>query len=627
MKLLGEKVVSALETGFEIFQIIRKEGIAGLWKYLKEKFSDLKETVLGAIKEMIITKVIEAGIKWVLGLMSPAGAFVKAALMIIDIVKFFIERGSQIIELVKAFIEGVKAVASGSVQKVANAIENALAKAIPVLIGFLASLLGIGGLASKVQKLIKKIRSRIDKAIDKVILKAKKWFKKAGSKVKGAAAKIFSWWKIKKNFKSKDGKSHKLFFKGTGKSAKLMVASVETPLTKFLDKAKPKEGKESLKTNALAKSREIDSMKANKKAEKDKAAAEKIQKDIDTKMGELVPIVNELMTGENKKVQLLVNWLNKKVTEPDDKGGEVLKKFSDEATTTKDTKKHQIYIIDSMKSTKGDRILWYRMRRGTETPNDYMAIHINENGILLPGNESKKYIPPHSEFDPKGLNVIKDGKKYVAKYKTKQLGGTGKEQDYTVDIKFDEIEKGHGDYNENRKVVGKDMLKKPRGRGRGKHDSAGNGFDNAHLIGDRFGGTGYNQSFNIYPSSPNYNQKTMADVEDDLFPKIFDNTEFKMTVDATIKHTLGKEDTPKNEIMDKLLSAEIKKDTKGKTKEEVEKEMIKKMRSYIKNDLNKIPGQFIKVNYKVEQDKNTNSMTPDIGVDSDYDTAIAKRRP
>lgn len=234
VKLLGEPVVRVLEAGFEVFQIIRNEGIAGLWNYIKEQFNDLKETVIDAIKSMVITQVIQAGIKWVLGLMSPAGAFIKAAMMIIDIVKFFIERGRQILELVSAFIEGVKAVASGSVARVAQAIENALARAIPVVIGFLASLLGIGGLASKVQNLIKRIRARIDKAIDKVILKAKKWFRQAGSKIKGAATKFFKWWKAKKNFKGDDGKTHKLYFAGEGNSAKLMVASNPTAFSDFI---------------------------------------------------------------------------------------------------------------------------------------------------------------------------------------------------------------------------------------------------------------------------------------------------------------------------------------------------------------------------------------------------------
>lgn len=193
VKMLGEPVVEAMEKGFELFQIIRKDGVQGLWEYIKEQFTDLKEMVIDAIRDMIVTKVIEAGIKWILGLLSPAGAFIKAAMLIIDIVKFFVERAAQIFELVQAFIEGIKAVASGNVSAVAKAIEKALVKAIPILIGFLAALVGVTGLTSKIQKIIKKVRKRIDKAIRKIIKKAKRAFGKLMGKKKpkkGDAKKI-----------------------------------------------------------------------------------------------------------------------------------------------------------------------------------------------------------------------------------------------------------------------------------------------------------------------------------------------------------------------------------------------------------------------------------------------------
>ena len=229
VKHLGEPMVKAMETGFEIFMIIKDKGIAGLWEYIKEQFSDLKELVMDTIRDMIITKVIEAGIKWILGLMSPAGAFLKAAMMIIDIVRFFVERGSQIIELVKAFVDGITAIASGNVSAVAKAVENALVKAIPVLIGFLAALAGVTGLTKKVQKLVGRIRGRIDRAIDKVILKGKKAFRKlvksGKAKVKGAVRSVLNWLGVKEKYKDAAGESHELYLKGDEKNAKLMRAS------------------------------------------------------------------------------------------------------------------------------------------------------------------------------------------------------------------------------------------------------------------------------------------------------------------------------------------------------------------------------------------------------------------
>jgi len=186
VKLFGEPVVAGMEKSVEIFQIIANQGPMGLWEQVQEQFGDLKETVIEEIKGMLITQVITAGVKWIIGLLNPASAFVKAAMAIYDIVMFFINQGSQVVELVNAVIEAITAIASGAVGGAAKLVENALARSLPVVIGFLASLLGISGLAKKVQGIVKKIRSRIDKAIDKVLKKAKSLFKgKNGKKGKG----------------------------------------------------------------------------------------------------------------------------------------------------------------------------------------------------------------------------------------------------------------------------------------------------------------------------------------------------------------------------------------------------------------------------------------------------------
>jgi hypothetical protein len=183
VKLFGEPMVAGMEKSVEIFQIIANQGPMGLWEHVQEQFGDLKETVIEEIKGMLITQVIMAGVKWIIGLLNPASAFVKAAMAIYDIVMFFVNQGSQVVELVGAITDAVVAIASGAVGGAAKLVENALAKSLPVVIGFLASLLGIGDLAKKVQGIVKKVRDRIDLAIDKVLQKAKSLFK--GKKGKG----------------------------------------------------------------------------------------------------------------------------------------------------------------------------------------------------------------------------------------------------------------------------------------------------------------------------------------------------------------------------------------------------------------------------------------------------------
>lgn len=244
-KVIGEPVMKVLETSFEMVQIVRKEGVAGLWEHLKDQFADLKETVMDAIMDIIQTQVIQAGIKWIMGLMTPVGAFIKAAMAIIDVVKFFIQRAAQIMELVKAFTDSIKAIASGNVGAVAKSIENALGRAVPVLIGFLASLLGIGGLADKVVGVIRKIRERIVKAITKfwtfVKIKGGKLLNKLGIGKKGKDGEKDKKGMTKNDKKLEDsevgetiyfsaeGENHRLWISTKGNNVEVMVAS--TPMS------------------------------------------------------------------------------------------------------------------------------------------------------------------------------------------------------------------------------------------------------------------------------------------------------------------------------------------------------------------------------------------------------------
>ncbi len=192
VNMFGETTVGAMEQGVEMFQVIKERGLEGMWEQVQEDFTDLKATVMDQIKNMVITQVITAGIKWIIGLLNPASAFVKACMAIYDIVMFFVNQGSQIIELVNAVVDSIAAIANGAVGGAAQMVEQALVKALPVAIGFLASLLGISGLAKKVQTIIKKIRKRIDKAINKLLKKAKKLFQKNNKQSKNSQKDIRS---------------------------------------------------------------------------------------------------------------------------------------------------------------------------------------------------------------------------------------------------------------------------------------------------------------------------------------------------------------------------------------------------------------------------------------------------
>src|SRR5262249_32263664 len=133
--------------------------------------SDLKDVVISAIQDWLIGQIIKAATIKVISLFNPVGAIIQAILMIYNTVMFFIERINQILELVESIINSVDKIARGDIGAAANWVEKSLARTIPVIIAFLARLLGISGITQKIKEIIKKLQDRVDKAVDKVIEK------------------------------------------------------------------------------------------------------------------------------------------------------------------------------------------------------------------------------------------------------------------------------------------------------------------------------------------------------------------------------------------------------------------------------------------------------------------------
>jgi hypothetical protein len=181
VRIVGEDVVARLEQFAEPFVVLIKEGPGGLWDWIKEQLSNLKDRVIGEIQDWVVTKVIKAGIVWIISLLNPAAAFIKACKAIYEIIMFFIERGSQIMEMVNAVIDSIAAIAKGAIGGVATKIENALGRILPVAIGFLASLLNLGGISDKIREIITNLREPVGDAVDWLIEKSVALVRAAGN--------------------------------------------------------------------------------------------------------------------------------------------------------------------------------------------------------------------------------------------------------------------------------------------------------------------------------------------------------------------------------------------------------------------------------------------------------------
>jgi hypothetical protein len=99
---------------------------------------------------------------------NPAGAIIQAVMAIYNTVMFFIERGSQIAALAEAVFNSIGTIAAGNVAGAANYVEQTMGRSLPVMISFLARLLGLGGVSEHIKNVIKKMQTPIENVMNKL---------------------------------------------------------------------------------------------------------------------------------------------------------------------------------------------------------------------------------------------------------------------------------------------------------------------------------------------------------------------------------------------------------------------------------------------------------------------------
>ena len=280
VKAIGETAVKALETTFDIVVTLVTEGPAAAWDQIKDQLAKLKDMVIGGIIDMIVGAVVKKAIPKLIAMFIPGAGFISAILSIYDTVMVFVDKIKKIAAVVKTFVDSIVAIAQGEIGGAAARVERAFAGVLSLAINFLAGFAGLGKVADKVMEIINKVRAPIDKALDWLVNWIVTAAKKAGKFLleKGKSAKdlLFEWWKKKETFSDKKGKSHKLFFAGSGANARLKVASAEMFTEEFIAKVQKVFAEDPLAKTfglrylnlALEKKRDIDKLKIQLEGEK-----------------------------------------------------------------------------------------------------------------------------------------------------------------------------------------------------------------------------------------------------------------------------------------------------------------------------------------------------------------------
>ncbi len=233
VKVLGEKTVSMLETVFGFLKTLVTEGPAAAWKEIVAAIGSLWDLVIGGIKDWATSKIVTAAITKLVSMLNPAGAVIQAIIAVYNTVAFFIERINQILDFVQAVVDSIANLAEGKIAAAANWIEKAMAKSIPVLLGFLARLIGLGNVSEQIKKIITGIQAKVDKGIDSVIAWIVAKAKSLVGAVKDKAGKLVEWWRSRSRFHTADDEDHELSIESDSADAEIIIRSSPQKLTAF----------------------------------------------------------------------------------------------------------------------------------------------------------------------------------------------------------------------------------------------------------------------------------------------------------------------------------------------------------------------------------------------------------
>jgi hypothetical protein len=231
-------MINTLEGIWTFIRDVQERGIAAIWERIQEQLSNLWNTVLDAVKNWIMERIVTQMTARLLSMLDPTGimAVINSAIAIYRAIQSFIRYLRQMLEVVNSFVNGVADIAEGNVSTAANYLESTMGRAMPIVIGFLANQVGLSGIGRRIAEIIGAVREMVDRALTWLVNRAVDTgfaiFDRLMAMGRSAVAagrdmirNFLNWWRMRKPFRASDGESHTLYYDGNATNAKLKVAS------------------------------------------------------------------------------------------------------------------------------------------------------------------------------------------------------------------------------------------------------------------------------------------------------------------------------------------------------------------------------------------------------------------
>lgn len=183
VKIIPEPVLVVLEKTASVLVTLVTQGPAAAWQQIVAELTELKDQMIAQITQMVTVEIVKAAVMKLVSMINPAGAVIQAILAIWNTVSFFLSKLTEIGAVIGSFINSISAIAAGTIEPAAKRVEQTMANILPLVIGFLAKLVGLGGVPGKLVGIVKKLRAPIDKGLDKIVGWLGSMLKKLGGAV------------------------------------------------------------------------------------------------------------------------------------------------------------------------------------------------------------------------------------------------------------------------------------------------------------------------------------------------------------------------------------------------------------------------------------------------------------
>jgi len=233
----AERVASAAGEAYQFMKDVQERGfMAVMIDKVKEQLSNVWEMVLDAVKSFVMDQIIKKVTTKLLSMLDPTGimAVVNSAIALYKAIQSFLKYLREMLQIVNSFVEGTLQIAQGATKKAADFLEGALARGIPIVIGFLANQVGLN-LSERLRDALETVREKVDKGLTWVIDKLVTLIERLVSMGRAAVGKVLSWLGLRKEFTMENGESHTLALAKRGSTAQLMIESTPMPLLTFIN--------------------------------------------------------------------------------------------------------------------------------------------------------------------------------------------------------------------------------------------------------------------------------------------------------------------------------------------------------------------------------------------------------